>query len=79
MERILWGGLMNAGIVAGVSMVVWPAWAALHSREDHDPIPPTVAEIWFMRVTGVAIVLGSGYGLYALLTGMPPAEGPPLP
>ncbi len=79
MERVLWGALTTAGIGAGVCMVVWPAWAALNSREDKDRSPPTVGEIWFMRVAGVAVVLGSGYGLYAILTGMPGAEGPPMP
>jgi hypothetical protein len=79
MERFLLGGLMTAGIAAGVCMVVWPAWAALKSREDNERRLPTVREIWFMRVVGVAVVLGSGYGLYAVLTRMPGAEGPPLP
>ena len=79
MERIVWGGLTIAGIGAGVCMVVWPAWTALKSRDEDDGRPPNVFEIWFMRVVGVAVVLGSGYALYAILTGMPGAEGPPLP
>jgi hypothetical protein len=60
-------------------MAVWPAWAALKSRDDGDSRPPTAGEIWAMRVIGVLLAAGSWYGLYAILTGMPGAEGPPLP
>ena len=79
MERFIWECLTVAGIGTGVCMAVRPRWAALHSRDDGDTSPPTAGEIWAMRVVGVFLVAGSWYGLYALLTGMPGAEGPPLP
>jgi hypothetical protein len=79
MAQIIWAGLAVVSIGAGVCMVVWPAWAVLKSRQDHDDRrPPNVLEIWFMRVVGIAIALLGGYGLYAILTGMPGPEGPPL-
>jgi hypothetical protein len=79
MEEILVGSIAVATIVFGVIAVVFSEWAVLHSREDNDQSPPTALEIWFIRLVGVGALLGGGYGLYAILTGMPGADGPPLP
>jgi len=74
MERIAFSCVAVALIGLGVSMVVWPAWVVLKSRDEDDNCSLTSGEIWTTRVVGVGIVLGGGYGLYALLTGMPGAD-----
>jgi hypothetical protein len=79
MNRVFVGGVAVAAIGVGVCAVAWPAWSVLHSREDDDRSPPTVGEIWFMRVVGVGMILIGACGVYASLTGMPDAQGPPLP
>ena len=72
-------GIAVATIFFGAIALACPRWAVLHSREDNDQSPPTTLEIWFIRVVGVGALLGGGYGLYAILTRMPGADGPPLP
>ena len=79
MQEIVFGCVAVAPIVFGVVAVVCPEWTVLHSRDDNDQSPPTTREIWFIRIVGVGALLGGVYGLYAILTGMPGAEGPPLP
>ena len=79
MERFVFGCVAVAGIGSGLGMAVRPGCAALRSRDDGDSRPPTAGEIWAMRVVGALLVAGCWYGLYAILTGMPGAEGPPLP
>lgn len=74
MDRIVFSCVAVALMGLGVSMIVWPTWVALNSRDDDDSRPVTSREIWTMRVVGVGIILGGGYGLYAILTGMPGAE-----
>jgi hypothetical protein len=79
MEQIVWEGVAVATVCAGVSMVVWPAWAFMKSLDEDETRPPNWAEIWFMRVVGVGLVFGGVYGLYAIVTDMPGVPGPPLP
>ena len=74
MERIVFGCVAVALTVLGVCMVVWPAWVVLKSRDDDDNRPLTLREIWTMRAIGVGVVLGGGYGLFAILTGMPGSD-----
>lgn len=73
-DRIMFGCLAFALMGLGVCMIAWPVWVALNSRDDDDRRPVTSGEIWVLRVVGVGIVFGGGYGLYAILTGMPGAE-----
>ena len=77
--QILFGCMSVALMGVGVISVFCAGWAVLHSRENNDQSPPTTREIWFMRVVGVGAFLGGMYALYAIVTGMPGAEGPPLP
>ena len=79
MERIVFGGVAVATIVFGVCSVVRPGWVVLKRLDQQEKRPPTGGEIWFIRVIGVGALLGGVSGLYAILTGMPGAEGPPLP
>ncbi len=74
MECIVFGCVAVALIFLGVCMVVWPAWVVLKSRDDDDNRPLTSREIWTMRLVGVGVVLGGGYGLFAILTGMPGSD-----
>jgi hypothetical protein len=74
MERIVFRCVAFARMGLGICMVVWPAWVVLKSRDEDDHRPLTRGEIWMMRVVGVGTVLGCGYGLYALLTGMPGSD-----
>jgi hypothetical protein len=73
-DRIVFSCVAVALMGLGVSMIDWPTWVALNSRDDDDSRPVTSGEIWTMRAVGVGIILGGGYGLYAILTGMPGAE-----
>jgi hypothetical protein len=79
MQVIVVAGVAVATIVFGVCSVVWPAWVVLKSIDEQERRPPTVREIWFIRMVGVGALLGGVYGLYAIHTGMPGADGPPLP
>jgi hypothetical protein len=79
MERIVISCMSVVLMGVGVVMVVWPSWAVLKSREDNDGSPPTAGEIWFMRLVGVGCAFGGCFSLYATLTGMPGADGPPTP
>ena len=74
MERFVFHFVAVAGIGGGLWMALWPRWAALANRDDADDRPLTVGEICTMCASGVLLVAGSCYGLYALLTGMPGAE-----
>lgn len=79
-DRIVFGGVEVALLGLGVCMIVWPARVAASSRDDDDRAdrrPLTAGEIWSMRVLGVVLVLGGGYGLYANLTRMPGVVGAP--
>ena len=59
--------------------VIWPAWVVLKSVDEDERHSPTVGEIWFIRLVGLGALLVGVQGLYAILTGMPGAVGPPLP
>jgi hypothetical protein len=74
MERIVFSCVAVALIGLGVCMAVRPAWVVLKSRDEDDNRPQTSGEIWLTRVVGIAIFLGGGCGLYALLTGMPGSD-----
>ena len=74
MEQFVFSCVAVALMVLGLGMVIWPDRVALQSRDQDDTHPPTAGEIWMMRLLGVALLAGSGYGLYAILTGMPGAE-----
>jgi hypothetical protein len=73
-DKITFSCVAVALMGLGVCMIVWPAWVALKSRDDDDRSPVTSGQISTMRVVGVGLVLGGGFGLYAILTGMPGAE-----
>jgi hypothetical protein len=55
-------------------MAVWPAWVLLKSRDEDDRRQRTGGEIWLTRAAGVGAVVGGGYGLYAIVTGMPGSD-----
>jgi hypothetical protein len=74
MDRIVFGCVAVALMGLGVCMFIWPAWVVLKSRDEDDKRPLTCGEIWTTRVVGVGTALGSGYGLYAILTGMPGSD-----
>jgi hypothetical protein len=74
MDRIAFSCVAVAFLGLGVCMVVWPAWVALNSRDENDNCPLTSGELWTTRVVGLGIILVGGYGLCALLTGMPGAD-----
>jgi hypothetical protein len=74
MDRIVFSCVAVALIGLGVCMVVWPAWVILKSRDEDDRRPLSAGEICLMRVVGVGTVLGSAYGLYAILSGMPGSD-----
>jgi hypothetical protein len=74
MGRLVFSCVAVAGMGLGACMVVWPGWVALKSRDEGDTHPPTAGETSVMRAIGAALFAGCGYGLYALLTGMPGAD-----
>jgi hypothetical protein len=74
MERIVFSCVAVALIGLGICMVLWPAWVMLKSRDEDDNGPLTSRAIRTTRVVGVGIVLGGGYGLYAILTGIPGSD-----
>jgi len=74
MERITFSCVALAFIGLGVCMVLWPAWVVLKNSDEDDERPLTSGAIWTTRLVGVGIVLGGGYGLYAILTGMPGSD-----
>jgi hypothetical protein len=74
MDRIVFGGVAVALIGLGVRLVGWPAWIVSKSRDEADSRPVPSRQLLAMRAVGVGVILGGGYGLYALLTGMPGAE-----
>jgi hypothetical protein len=78
-ERIVFAGVAVATIVFGVCSVVWPAWVVLRSVDEGEKRPPTLGEIWFIRLVGLFALFVGVNGLYAIVTGMPGADGPPLP
>lgn len=61
----------------GLCMAAWPGWIVLKSRDEGDNRPLTRGEVLTTRVVGVGIAIGCGYGLYALVTGMPGVDGAP--
>jgi hypothetical protein len=78
MERYLFCLVAVALIDLGICTVIWPAKVILQSRDrGKESRPPTAGEIWTTRIVGLALVAGGGYGLYALLTGLPGAEFSP--
>jgi hypothetical protein len=79
MEQIVWIGVAAATIVFGVCSIVWPAWVVVKSVDEGEKHVPTLEEIWFIRMVGLGAFFGGVYGLCAMLTGMPGADGPPLP
>jgi hypothetical protein len=74
MDRIVFGCVAVGLMGLGVCMFIWPAWVVLKSRDEDDKRPLTWGEIWTTRVVGVGTALGSGYGLYAIVTGMPGSD-----
>jgi hypothetical protein len=77
-ERYLFCIVPVGLIVLGVCMVIWPAKVVLQNRDKGEETrPPATGEIWVTRVVGLALVAGGGYGLHALLTGLPGAEFSP--
>ena len=77
MDRFVFGCVAVAMMGLGLCMAVWPGWIILKSRDDGDNHPLTGGEIWATRVAGAVILIGCGYGLYALVTGMPGVVGAP--
>jgi hypothetical protein len=77
MDRFIFSCVAVAMAGLGSWMAVWPAWIVVQSRDGGDNRPVTGGEIWATRVAGAAIVIGCGYGLYALLTGVPGVDGAP--
>jgi hypothetical protein len=73
MERFLVSCVAVACMVACVGIVIWPAWVISLSRDHGDTRPATSGEAWLMRVLGIIFAVAAGYGLYALVTGMPGA------
>jgi hypothetical protein len=65
-----------AFLALGICLVLWPARVILLNRDDDEKGagPPTAGQVLRARVLGVVLIAGGGYGLYALLTGMPGAE-----
>jgi hypothetical protein len=75
MERVIFGGVAVAFMMLGVGLLFWPAWFIRHDREqDNVPRPPTPGDIWRMRMVGIFLIAGGGYGLYCILAGVPGAE-----
>ncbi len=66
MERFVFSCGACAFIGLGFCLLVWPAWIARINRDEGEDHPVTESEL------GLA-----GYGLYALLTGMPGGEFSP--
>jgi hypothetical protein len=78
MDRFLFSIVPLAFIVLGVCMVIWPTKVILQNRDKGEETrPPTVSEIWRTRLLGMFLIAGGGYGLYALLSGLPGAEFAP--
>jgi hypothetical protein len=71
MERIVFSCGAVALIGLGVSMVVWPVWIVLKSRDEDDNHALSSGQIFATRMAGAGLVFLGGYILYALLTAMP--------
>jgi hypothetical protein len=70
MERIAFSCGAVALIGLAVSMVVWPSWVILKSRDEDDNRALSSGQILATRVAGVGLIFLGGYILYAVLTGM---------
>jgi hypothetical protein len=77
MERFVFSCGACAFIGLGFCLLVWPAWIARINRDEGEDHPVTESELWTMRLVGAAMLGLAGYGLYALLTGMPGGEFSP--
>jgi hypothetical protein len=75
MDRILFSILPLAFVVPGDCMIIWPTKVIMQNRDrGEETHPPTDSEIWRTRLLGVLLIAGGGYGLYAMLSGLPGAE-----
>jgi hypothetical protein len=75
MDRFVFSVVPLAFLVLGVCMIIWPTHVVLQNRDSEEETrPPTSSEIWRTRLLGIFLVAGGGYGLYALLSGLPGAE-----
>jgi hypothetical protein len=76
METFIWACAAAGLMTGGGWMVLCPAAAAVHDREDKaDRSPVSPGEILTMRLAGLAAFLGGAYTLYAILAGIPGADG----
>ena len=78
MGRFLLFSVPLAFLVLGVCMIIWPTKVILQNRDKGEETrPPRGSEIWRTRLLGIFLIAGGGYGLYALLSGLPGAEFSP--
>jgi hypothetical protein len=73
-DRYIFGLVAVAFILLGICMEFWPDKVVFKNRDEGDTRPPTASEIRRMRVLGLFLIAGGGYGLYCLVMGVPGAE-----